>query len=220
MLRTRLLFSKTGRAKYISHLDLLRTFQRVFLRAGVKLRHTEGFNPHPYMTFALPLSVGCESICEMLDFDLVVDSDLDVLPELLNRTMPEGIKAIKAYPPEKKFSDIVWLEVAGSLIYDEGVRAGTVDALTALFGIKELVISKKSKKGNVDTDIIPFIDCISFTKISGEEITMHAVITAQNPSLNPEHLMTAVRVHLPSDAPDYASFRRTEVYNSNHNIYR
>ncbi len=70
MRRTRLLFSKTGRARYISHLDLMRTFQRVFLRAGIRLRHTEGFNPHPYMVFALPLPVGCESDCELLDFDL------------------------------------------------------------------------------------------------------------------------------------------------------
>lgn len=220
MLRTRVLFSKTGRAKYISHLDLLRTFQRVFLRAGVKLRHTEGFNPHPYMTFALPLSVGCESVCEMLDFDLEESGELDRLPELLNRMMPEGLKVIKAYQPNKKFTDIVWLEIEGSLIYDEGVREDTVDALKALFDKKELVISKKSKKGYSDTDIISCIDSIHFSKIGGNEISLHAVVTAQNPSLNPEHLMTAVRVHLPSNAPDYASFRRVEVYDTNHDIYR
>ena len=49
----RLLFSKTGRAKYISHLDLMRTFQRAFARAGIQIKHTEGFNPHPFVSIAL-----------------------------------------------------------------------------------------------------------------------------------------------------------------------
>ena len=57
----RLLFSKTGRAKYISHLDLMRTFQRAFFRSGIQIRHTEGFNPHPFVSIALPLSVGYSS---------------------------------------------------------------------------------------------------------------------------------------------------------------
>ena len=57
----RLLFSKTGRAKYISHLDLMRTFQRAFARAGIAIKHTEGFNPHPFVSIALPLSVGYSS---------------------------------------------------------------------------------------------------------------------------------------------------------------
>lgn len=220
MLRIRLLFSKTGRAKYISHLDLMRTFQRVFLRAGVKLRHTEGFNPHPYMTFALPLSVGIESVCEMLDFDLAEEQDLNVLPELLNRTMPEGIVALKAYQPVKKFVDIIWLEIEGSLIYDKGIGNDTVTKLTALFNRKDLIISKKSKKGFVDTDIIPCINSIRFTEISKDEIALHAVITAQNPSLNPDNLIAAVKAHLPSCAPDFALFKRIEVYDGNHKIYR
>lgn len=220
MHRTRLLFTKTGRAKYISHLDILRTFQRVFMRAGVKLRHTEGFNPHPYMNFALPLSVGCESVCELLDFDLPDDVNTDGLPELLNRTMPEGIQAVKAYHPTTKFTDIVWLEIEGSLIYDEGVGEDTVSKLTALFQEKQIIISKKSKKGYSDTDIIPCIYSISFTVKSGEEITMHAVVTAQNPSLNPDNLVAAIKTHLPVCAPNFASFRRLEVFDGNHNIYR
>ena len=64
----RLLFSKTGRAKYISHLDLMRTFQRAFFRSGIQIRHTEGFNPHPFVSIALPLSVGYSSQCEILEF--------------------------------------------------------------------------------------------------------------------------------------------------------
>ena len=66
----RLLFEKVGRSVWISHLDLMRLFQRAFKRAGLKLKHTQGFNPRPSVSIALPLSVGVESECELLDFDL------------------------------------------------------------------------------------------------------------------------------------------------------
>ena len=66
----RLRFSKTGRAKYISHLDLMRTFQRAFLRAGIEITHTEGFNPHAFVSIPLPLSVGFASQFEVLEFEL------------------------------------------------------------------------------------------------------------------------------------------------------
>ena len=68
--KNRLLFSKTGRACYISHLDLMATFQRVFLRAGVPIWQTQGFNKHAYVSIALPLSVGYSSDCEILEFNL------------------------------------------------------------------------------------------------------------------------------------------------------
>ena len=64
----RLLFEKTGDAVYISHLDLMRTMTRAFLRAGCRLKYSEGFNPHPNISIALPLSVGCEILCELMDF--------------------------------------------------------------------------------------------------------------------------------------------------------
>ena len=66
MAEHRLLFSKTGRARYISHLDLMRTFQRAFFRADIPIKHTEGFNPHAFVSIALPLSVGFSSECEIL----------------------------------------------------------------------------------------------------------------------------------------------------------
>ena len=74
----RLLFSKTGRAKYISHLDLMRTFQRAFARAGIAIKHTEGFNPHPFVSIALPLSVGYSSQCEILEFGLLEGADPEI----------------------------------------------------------------------------------------------------------------------------------------------
>ena len=87
----RLLFAKTGRARYISHLDLMRTFQRAFFRAGVPLKHTEGFNPHPFISIALPLSVGYSSQCEILEFVLLDGVSRDEVAGRLTAVMPEGI---------------------------------------------------------------------------------------------------------------------------------
>ena len=81
----RLLFEKTGNAIWMSHLDLMRLFQRAFKRAGLPLTHTQGFNPRPSVSIALPLSVGVESVCELLDFDL--DGEPVACEEICQRLM-------------------------------------------------------------------------------------------------------------------------------------
>ena len=219
MNKKRLLFSKTGRAKYISHLDLLRTFQRIFRRAGIELRHSEGFNPHPYLAFALPLSVGAESVCELLDTELLLDLPEETIPALLTAAAPEGIEILRAYTPSAKFADIKWLEVEGRLAYDRG-NAGAAEALTALFGSPSLVITKKTKKGLGDFDVIPAVDRISFVESGDREIILRAAISAQSPSTNPDNLITAIGTHLPSFAPDFASFTRLEIYDKDHHVFR
>ena len=93
----RVQFEKTGRARYISHLDLQHTIQRGFSRAGIAIRHSNGFNPHPQMSIALPLPLGCESVCEIMDFAPETVPDLDRLTEEMNEKLPEGIRFVKAY---------------------------------------------------------------------------------------------------------------------------
>lgn len=213
----RILFEKTGRAIYISHLDLMRTITRAFIRAGIKIKHTEGFNPHPYMTFALPLSVCVESKCELVDFVLINDMDPAELIEKLNSVLPEGIKMLHAYAPERKFKEIQWLKVKGVLNYsDETPRA---DELNKFFSQESIIIEKKTKRGMADTDIVPCIKEISFTDC-GETTEFSAVLAAQNPSLNPEHLINAIRTHSPELAPDNTSFCRIEVFDPEMQIYR
>ena len=87
----RLHFSKTGSARYISHLDLMRTFQRAFLRAGLTIRHTEGYHPHAFVSLPLPLSVGFSSVCETLEFELLGGGALEEVPERMNAVLPAGI---------------------------------------------------------------------------------------------------------------------------------
>ena len=117
--RYRMRFSKTGRAVYISHLDLMRTITRAFLRAECRLKYSEGFNPHPNISIALPLSVGCESVCEIMDFKMLEDMPCDEIKSRLSTQMPEGIEVLEVYEPERKVKEIKWLCVSGIFEYDD-----------------------------------------------------------------------------------------------------
>ena len=121
--RLRLLYSKTGKAKYIAHLDLLATMRRALLRAGVGLKYSEGFNPHPYMSVALPLQVGCESVCELMDISLIDGVQTDGIAERINASMPEGLSISETYTPVRKFNSIDWIGISGCLHYDRGAPA-------------------------------------------------------------------------------------------------
>ena len=111
--KLRLRFEKTGRAIYISHLDLMRTMQRVFLRADCPLKYSEGFNPHALISILLPLSVGVGSVCELMDFQLREEVDLAALPERLTAVMPEGIRALEAYPGGRKVRELALMTEGG-----------------------------------------------------------------------------------------------------------
>lgn len=215
--KLRLRFEKTGRAVYISHLDLMTTMQRAFARAGLELKYSEGFNPHPLISILLPLSVGTGSRCELMDFRLREDAALDELPARLTAVLPEGIRVLEAYPSERKSAQLKWLEIEGSMEYDHG--APDPKRLDAFFTQDEIVIEKKTKRGIGRSDIRPAIRSIRFEP-DGESIRLQAVISAQEPTLNPDLLPSALRQLCPELAPDFAEFMRLETYDADMQIYR
>ena len=217
--KLRLRFSKTGRAVYLSHLDLMRTMQRAFLRAGYPLKYSEGFNPHPQISILLPLSVGCASVCELMDFQLVEDVDLSALPERLTAVMPEGIAAQEAYPAETKSKFLKWLRVTGRYEYDTRDLNEMIDALRAFYARESIVITRKTKRGMGEMDIKPAIRELTVTPET-DCVRVEAVISAQEPTLNPEHLVTALRQLDEAIAPDFAAFRREEVYHEDGGVFR
>ena len=215
----RLLFSKEGRACYISHLDLMRTFQRAFFRAGIRIKHTEGFNPHAQISILLPLSVGCASGCELMDFQLTAGAELSEMPARLTAAMPEGIEALEVYGSDRKVKELKWLSVEGRFEYDDREPAAMRDKLEKFFSAGYIVIEKKTKRGMGEADIAPAIREISFA--AGEDaVTLRAVISAQEPTLNPELLVSALRQKAPELAPDFAEFRRLEVFDEKMEIFR
>ncbi len=102
----RIFFSKTGRARYISHLDLNRTMTRAVRRAGLPIWYTEGFNKHPYLTFAAPLSLGFEGERETMDLRLEQEMPMEELVKRLDAVMPEGLHILSAAPAAKKAGEV------------------------------------------------------------------------------------------------------------------
>lgn len=145
----RLRFEKRGKAAYLSHLDVLRTFQRAFIRAGIRVKHSEGFNPHPKMSIAAPLQLGCESLCEVLDVQLL--SDPGDLPAALNPVLPEGLRVVSAAGPILGVGKIAWTE--WDLVFD----GDCTGAEALLRSGKPLVVEKKTKRGVNPLDLAPHL---------------------------------------------------------------
>lgn len=217
---SRLLFEKKGNAVWISHLDLMRLFQRAFKRAGLPLKHSQGYSPRPYVSVILPLSVGVESVCELLDFDLDGESvSNDQIKERLNNALTEGVRVLDVYEEGAKIKQLALLDCAVTLEYDRGVPEGAVEGITELFARDSLLIEKKGKNGPTQQDIIPMIRKI--TTAAGEsEIVLLALVCCQNPALNPMQLAAAVSKYLPELAPDHAWSRRIEIYDTNEKVFR
>ncbi|MEG0777595.1 MAG: TIGR03936 family radical SAM-associated protein [Oscillospiraceae bacterium] len=215
----RLRFAKTGRAIYISHLDLMRTMQRSFLRAGLSLKYSEGFNPHAQLTFALPMSLGIASHCELMDFKAGSFMSLAEISYRLNKSFPEGLVAYEAYEAETKFKNIRWLDVNGCFEYDTLSASDLIPQLMDFFARDSLVIQKRTKSGMNDADIAPAIRSISFDT-SSKGVSFKAIVSAQEPTLNPEHLVTALRQLAPELVPNFATFERAQLYDSDMNIFR
>ncbi len=162
MIPVRMFFSKTGRAKYISHLDTMRTFTRAFRRTHLPLWYTQGFNPHLYMTFPLPLALGVESHREAVDFRLTQELDFEQVAQELAAALPPGFEVVAVAEPVMPASAIAWAEYELCLAYPPMEREAMLFALKELFAKPSIEVIKKSKKGEVLTDIRPhttLLDC-------------------------------------------------------------
>lgn len=217
----RMLFSKTGNAIWISHLDTMRLFQRAFKRCGFHLKHTQGFNPRPSVSIALPLSVGVESFCELLDFELE-DQEISCteIMERLNCSLIDGVRVFDVYDMGSKLKNLKYLQCEVDLEYDHSIPQGAIDSIRALFKKDELWMEKKSKNGITSQNIITMIRSIQIDQLNDYTLRMDAVICCQEPSLNPSQLSAAVTKYLPEYNFDFARCRRCELLNTDGQIFR
>jgi len=207
-MKYRLKFTKLGNAVWISHLDLMETLRRAFRRSDISLKHSEGYNPHPIMSLALPLSVGQESLCELLDFEtmLPADSTKDALTKL-NASLPSGISASEIYIPGRKFAQIKWIAVEGKMDYNS---IPDIQALSEPFRHGTLIIEKPTKRGTITLDLIAHTRNVRFST-DGISASVRAFVSAQEPTINPELLTEA----LGQLRPDRTAWRRLALYDAN-----
>lgn len=220
MSKYRLCFAKEGAASYISHLDLLRTFQRVFIRSGMVIRHSAGFHPHPMLSFVLPLSVGQTSVCELLDFETEEDIDCAALPARLAPCLPRGVRAIECHVPERPVRDLRYLRAAVTMEYDGGVPAGAAEAVRGLLLGERVAVTKRNKKKQMaEVDIRPMIHTVEAAEAE-RALILRTVVQAQNPGVNPALLAAAVARCLPDCAPDFVRVHRQQLLDGEKQPFR
>ncbi|MBQ8396774.1 MAG: DUF2344 domain-containing protein [Clostridia bacterium] len=211
----RIRFRKVGKLQYISHLDLQRTMQHCIKRSGIPAWYTKGFNPHYKLVFALPLSVGAESECELLDLRIDREiSDAEILRRF-NETVTEELMGLEAYTPTTKFADIAWAEYCVTLT-GAAVADGAAEEVKRMLTTSPLMMVKRSKSGEKEVDLVPMIRSVTAEGGAGE-LTLRLVLSAAGADyLNPELVVTALRERLwPGvDDPVQLSWRilREQVY--------
>lgn len=217
----RLLFEKTGSAIWMSHLDLMRLFQRAFKRAELSLKHTQGFNPRPSVSIALPLSVGVDSVCELLDFDLDgISVSCEEITGRLNKALVSGVVVRKTYTDGRKLRELALLDCKVAMEYDSGVPAGAKTAIESLFARASVTVAKRTKNGMQEQDIIPMIRKLTVCDVNGQTLELQARICCQNPTLNPAQIVAAINLYLPEYVPDFTKCSRLEIMDAQEEIFR
>ena len=186
MINIRIFFAKTGRAKYISHLDLNRCMARAFQRSGLPLWHTEGFNPHLYMTYALALSLGFESTCESVDVRLLQEIPFEEVKARINACLPRDIQVTRVAQPVMKPERIAW----GDYLVE--IRAPLLQAFQELMAQDQILVTKKSKKGEQQVDLKPLVQVLDCQQ---REDTLYLTLrcaTGIHTNINPMLLLDAL----------------------------
>ena len=215
----RLKFKKVGSLQYISHLDLQRTFMRVIVRSCIPAWYTKGFNPHAKLVFSTPLSVGAQSVCEYLDIRIDREMSCDDIKDRLNAELTDELCIIDAYLSQTDFSQIGWASYDVE-IFTKNADEAMAEQVTQLLTTAPLVMTKRTKSGEKDVDIIPMIKSASarYDQISGV-IKLSCVLSASSTEyLNPELFVTALKQSLgvlsgdPSE--EWYTIMRTNLFTS------
>ena len=187
----RIKFCKTGNLQFISHLDLQRTFHRIRVRAGIPMWYTKGFNPHAKLVFGAPLSVGCESMCEMADLRIERKITFEEIKNQLNAQLTDEMYVLDVYKPESKFADIAYadytIKISSHMVCEE-----LKDKVTSLFASPVTMI-KRTKSGEKEVDITKFIKTLNVEIVDGKLVINTVLSTGSSENLNPEYLINAMR---------------------------
>lgn len=194
MREVRLRFSKTGQAKYISHLDTNRVFSRAFARAKINLCYTQGFNPRPYMSFSLPLSLGVESYCENVDIRIIDDLTDEEIKARVNDALPLGIRIIDVYDDFMDCHDIVYSDYVYKFEFKDNELA--LEKIKAVLESDAIMAQKKAKQGKrrvlKETDIKQFIVKYNISIRDDNIILNIRLLAGPDKNLNPTLLFDTI----------------------------
>ncbi len=177
----RVTFTKLGALQYISHLDLQRAISRMLLRSGLPLGYSEGFNPHPKLNIALPLSIYQEGERELFDFRVTEDIPAEVIAEKLKDVVFPGMEIVdvQAAVGKLKTKTAVWrLEFETDM---------DVNEFSSAFN-SEMPVTKRSKSGEKTVDIAPMIKFISADKTEKGIVARVELNAANSDYLNPAYI--------------------------------
>lgn len=218
MNKYRLRFEKTGRSIYISHLDLMQVFQRAFFRAGINLAYSEGFNPHPQISVAMPLPLGCASICELLDFKSNDILENDDFCSQINKVMPEGIRALKLYTSETKASGIMSTDFEILFKFNDSNLEDIKKGFSEFFRSPDIPVDKKSKRGMLKLNLAQYSELKELEIENGMLKTVFNA-SAQEPVINPALIVDALAQNAFKYEPEYTLLKRLENYDKEHHIF-
>lgn len=203
-------FSKEGYIRYISHLDMLRLFKRAFKTNDVPLDYSQGFNPHPKMGFAQPLSLGYTASCEYIEFETVTPCNMSEIKERMATSMPEGITIIDAFPIDikaKSLASIVTLALyTVTMPRDLKLSADDMNALLRDYlAQNEILAEKKQKKTKkiIEKDIKAQIKGLECYEADGVLKLKMLLDCGSNSNLSPEAVITTFAKFAGIDAPRY-----------------
>ncbi len=214
MEEVRIKYSKTGDLKYISHLDIMRCFERALARAEVPLCFTHGYNPHPHIIFSSPLPLGIESECEFANIKLSDEISFNDMIKKLNNTMPNEIRIKNIYSDFMSLKDLLYTRYIFYVHTNDLER--DFQMLSQILSSKEIIGEKINKKNpnnvkniNVSEQIKQFD-----LNIENDMIVIAAVLDSNNNSnLNPIFFFNTI---IEKGNINIASKRiiKTDVFNS------
>lgn len=212
----RVFYQKTGRGKYISHLDITRCMKRALRRAQIPVWYTEGFNPHVYMTFALPISLGFESLCETMDIRLTQPMPFEEIRERLNLTLPEGLTVTRAGKPVKKASEIT------DSRYTLTVRlegcAHPADLFEQFLAQPQILVTKRTKRGQKQVDLRPDLDVKGLREEDGTLVLEVMLPSGNEKTVNPMLVLDALSEY--ANCPlCFSSVSHTAVYTADFELF-
>lgn len=191
-MKLRVRFGKEGIVKFIGHLDMMRYFQKAFRRAGIDIKYSQGYHPHPVLSFASPLGVGLESTGEYLDIEVNSCGDPEAMKAALNEQMVEGVTvySVHALPDDAKNA----MSIIAAADYEVRFRENMApcdgctlkQAVESFAALEEIHVIKKTKKSEREIDIRPLIYAIEATEEGSIRMQVGAGSVA---NLKPELVM-------------------------------